>query len=224
MALTLGSAPSHTELRCPPCNLSSGDGPLVGTAHILSTKKADVPKVILISYKISPHCPSSIPMSMCFLYIRAFDYILGLQKLASDVIHWIQLPDCFLYSSRLKPHPLSRRKTHPGSKEQRILFLRGQKNDLKYHLYHLGQTALSVLMNSTFQQDFSNLKIYIQVTWGSCYRVDSDSGGLSWGLRLRIAEELLGDASDKDKPLKSSFFLGSMPQTDPVPVDCQLKK
>ena len=110
-----------------------------------------------------------------------------------------------------------------SSKEQRILFLRGQENALKYHLYHLGQTALSVLMNSTFQQDFSNLKIYIQVTWGSYYRVDSDSGGLSWGLRLCIAEELLGDASDKDKPLKASFFLGSMPQTDPVPVDCQLK-
>lgn len=49
-------------------------------------------------------------------------------------------------------------------------------------------------------------------------------GGLSWGVRLCIAEELLGDASDKDKPLKASIFLGSMPQTDPVPMDCQLKK
>ena len=43
-------------------------------------------------------------------------------------------------------------------------------------------------------------------------------------MRLCIAEELLGDASDKDKPLKASIFLGSMPQTDPVPMDCQLKK
>lgn len=37
-------------------------------------------------------------------------------------------------------------------------------------------------------------------------------GGLSWGVRLCIAEELLGDAGDKDKPLKASIFLGSMPR------------
>ena len=35
-----------------PGNLSSGDGPLVGTDHILM-KKADAFKVILISYKRS---------------------------------------------------------------------------------------------------------------------------------------------------------------------------
>ena len=37
----------------PAGHLSSGDGPLVGTDHILFMKKADAPRVILVSYKRS---------------------------------------------------------------------------------------------------------------------------------------------------------------------------
>lgn len=65
MTLTLISTPSQHCTQQPPApSSSSRDGPLVGVSHVLSTKKADGPKVTLISYKVSPLCPSEIQMSM----------------------------------------------------------------------------------------------------------------------------------------------------------------
>lgn len=68
MTLTLISTPSQHCTKQPPApSSSSRDGPLVGVSHILSTKKADGPKGTLISYKVSPLCPSDSNVNVIFV-------------------------------------------------------------------------------------------------------------------------------------------------------------